>query len=114
MEPFSSEEPASIAMAEVNSALLVLFVEAVGTNKFSVYFIVERFRIKQFLGSAMSLKTAPASKIADMISSKRIPFAKALKLKMFASISDPNLQKLGMERIRLVLRASLALAVNNY
>lgn len=59
----------------------------------------------------MISNAVPAKKIANVMSAKTSKRSKPLRLAMFASFSEPSLRELGTEQVRLILQASLAVAM---
>lgn len=57
----------------------------------------------------MFSNTTPVRKVADSLKTRTSSGTKPLKLTIFVSISDLNLQEIGTKEICLVLRASFAL-----
>lgn len=108
MEAIPNGEPASKIVFEVNCALLFHLVDATETNEFHVHFNISRLYMKQILKLFMFSKTFLAKKIADGMRGKASARSKPLKLAVLESSSDPNLQEMGTEQIRQVLRAFFA------
>lgn len=112
MEPVFIRRAGPIIVFEVNRALLVHFLEVIEMTSASVHFNIGGLDVKLFLKWNMSANTIPAKEIADVISAKASARLKHLKLTVFASFSDPSLQKISTRRVLQVLRASLAVAMN--
>lgn len=112
MEPFLSRDAASKALFKVNRALLVQFQETIETKGFLAHFNIDRLHVMHFLKWTMYSNTVLLKQIADVMRARTSARSKQLKLIIFSGITDPNLQKVGADRVRQVLRAFLVLATN--
>lgn len=109
MEYVTAIAAVSNAMPKVNHALLVYFLKATETMDFRAHFNIYRIHMNHFLYWIMfwTSNAVPANIIADVMRTKASALLKALKLTMFASFSDPDLQKIGIEQVWQTLQASL-------
>lgn len=95
----STGAAASIAISELDRVLLVRSLDAKEKTDFRAHSKIGRLHINQFLKWIRFLNDIPTKTIADVIRAEASTGSEPLKLIMFASIPDPNLQDIDTKQV---------------
>lgn len=93
MKPAATEETASKATTEAGHALPILFVESAKVMDFRLHFDIGGLHVNQVLKQFMFSNAVIAKQIPNVLRAEASVGSKLLKLTIFASFRDPNLQK---------------------